>query len=50
MDIYRNGALIAANRTGTTYVDNLGRGGGSRRYQVCNAGTSTCSNTVNVSY
>jgi subtilisin family serine protease len=50
VDIYRNGGLIAGNQSGTTYVDNLGRGGGSRSYYVCNAGTQTCSNTVSVSY
>jgi hypothetical protein len=35
----------------TSFVDSsLGKGGGSRSYQVCNAGTSTCSAVVNVSY
>jgi PKD repeat protein len=48
-DFYRNGAKIATVST-TTYTDNLGRGGGTQTYQVCNAGTTTCSNQVAVSY
>jgi subtilisin family serine protease len=50
VDVKRDGAVIAANRSGTTYQDNLGRGGGSWTYQVCNTGTSTCSNQVTVNY
>jgi len=48
-DVYRGGVRIATV-TGTSYVDNLGRGGGTRTYQVCNAGTTTCSNSVTVTY
>ncbi len=48
-DIFRDGAKIATVSV-TTYKDNLGRGGGTRTYQVCNAGTTTCSNKVTVSY
>lgn len=49
VDVFRNGAKIATvNATG--YVDVLGKGSGSRTYQVCNAGTSTCSATVPVSF
>ncbi len=48
-DVFRNGTKIASVAT-TTYVDNLGRGGGTRTYQVCNANTTTCSPDVTVSY
>lgn len=50
VDVYRSGTRIASNVSGTTYVDNLGKGGGTRTYQVCNAGTTTCSNSVTVTY
>jgi len=48
VNVKRNGATIATV-TATTYVDNLGRGSGSRTYQVCNA-TTTCSNSVTANY
>ncbi|MBA3634274.1 MAG: S8 family serine peptidase [Acidobacteria bacterium] len=48
-DVKRDGTKIATV-SGTTYADNLGRGGGTRTYQVCNAGTTTCSNQVTVTY
>ncbi len=48
-DIFRDGTKIATV-SGTTYQNNLGRGSGTRTYQVCNAGTTTCSNQVTVSY
>jgi hypothetical protein len=50
VDVYRNGGSIATV-TGTTYTDNINaRGGGSYNYQVCNQGTTTCSNVVTVSF
>jgi PKD repeat protein len=48
-DVFRNGAKIATV-SGTTYVDNLGRGSGSATYKVCSAGTTTCSADVSVTY
>ncbi len=48
-DVYRNGAKITTV-SATRYTDNLGKGGGSQTYQVCNAGTTTCSNSVTVTY
>ena len=36
--------------SGTSTTDTLGKGGGTRTYQVCNAGSATCSNTVTVTY
>jgi PKD repeat protein len=49
VNVYRDGAFIATV-SGTTYTDTIGRGSGTRTYAVCNAGTSTCSNSVTVSY
>lgn len=49
--VYRNGALIATTANDGAHTDGpLGKGGGSATYQVCEAGTSTCSNTVTVSW
>lgn len=48
-DVFRNNAKIATV-AGTSYVDNLGKGSGTRTYKVCNAGTATCSPDVTVSY
>ncbi len=50
VDIYRNGAKIVNNKSGTTHQDNLGKGGGSHTYKVCNAGTNTCSPDGTVTY
>ena len=49
VNVKRDGATIATV-SGTGFADALGKGGGSRSYQVCNAGTTTCSPVVNVSY
>lgn len=49
VDIFRDGVRIATI-TGSSYSDDLGRGGGSRTYRVCNAGTTTCSGNVTVTY
>jgi len=47
IDIKRDGSTIATIPNSGTYTDNLGqKGGGSATYQVCEAGTSTCSNTA----
>jgi PKD repeat protein len=51
VDVYRNGALIVTTANDGAYTDNIGnRGGGSYTYQVCEAGTSTCSNQASVSF
>jgi len=45
VDIYRDGVLIATTANSGAYTDNLNqKGGGSATYQVCEAGTSSCSN------
>ncbi|HUF69602.1 MAG TPA: S8 family serine peptidase [Longimicrobiales bacterium] len=51
VDVYRNGALIATTPNGGAFTDNIDqRGGGSYVYRVCEAGTSTCSNDVTVTF
>lgn len=49
-DVYRDGAVVATVG-GSGYTDNTGRkGGGSLQYKVCDAGTSTCTASITVSY
>lgn len=51
VDIRRNGSVVATVSNTGFYTYNTGqRGGGTDTYQVCHAGTSTCSNQVSVSY
>ena len=47
VDIYFDDSPLATSNNDGAYTDNIGtRGGGSHSYQVCEAGTSTCSNIV----
>ena len=49
VDIYRNGVPLTNTANNGAYTDNINaRGSGSYSYQVCEAGTSTCSNTATV--
>ena len=49
IDVYRDGSLVATTANDGAYTDGpVGKGGGSATYQVCEAGTSTCSNIVSV--
>ena len=51
VDIYRNGARIATTANDGLYTDRIsGHGSGSFTYQVCNAGSQTCSNQVTVTF
>ena len=51
VDIYRDGAWIATVANTGSHTDNINRvGGGSYTYYVCEAGTSTCSNEVTVTF
>jgi extracellular elastinolytic metalloproteinase len=51
VNIKRDGATVATTANDGFHTDPLGgKGGGSFSYQVCNAGTTTCSNTVTVSF
>ncbi len=50
VDVYRNNVKITTV-FGTSTADDLGRGGGTVTYRVCNAGgTTTCSPNVTVTY
>lgn len=47
VDIYFDDSPLATSNNDGAYTHNIGtRGGGSHSYQVCEAGTSTCSNIV----
>lgn len=49
VDVYRNGSMVATTANDGEHTDSTGqKGGGSATYQVCEAGTSTCSNDVTV--
>jgi subtilisin family serine protease len=51
VDVYRDGGMIVTTANDGAHTDVTGqKGGGSHSYQVCEAGTSTCSNTVTVSW
>lgn len=51
VDIYRDGALITTTANEGEYRDNIdNRGSETYVYQVCEAGTSTCSNEATVSF
>ncbi|MEX2467698.1 MAG: PKD domain-containing protein, partial [Gemmatimonadota bacterium] len=51
VDIYRNGTVVATTANDGAYTDSINnRGGGSYTYQICEAGTSTCSNEVTVTF
>jgi hypothetical protein len=49
VDVYRNGALLATATNDGTYQDVL-RERGIFTYQVCDAGTTNCSNEVEVRF
>ncbi len=51
VDVKRDGALIATTANDGAYTDNIGqKGGGSYDYEVCEAGTATCSDPVTVAF
>jgi hypothetical protein len=51
VDVYRNGALIVTTRNDGFYTDKIGGPPpGTFTYQVCNAGTQTCSNQATVTF
>jgi PKD repeat protein len=52
VDVKRDGAIVKEDLVDTgAYTDPIdARGGGSYDYQVCEAGTDTCSNTVTVTF
>ena len=51
VDVQRNGATVGTTPNDGEHTINTGiKGGGSAEYRVCNAGTSTCSNSVTVTF
>ena len=51
IDVYRDSALIATTPNDGTYHDSTGDTGRARyTYQVCEAGTQTCSNDAKVRF
>lgn len=47
VDVYRNGTFRTSTVNDGAYTDNTGqKGGGSATYQVCEAGTATCSGEI----
>lgn len=51
VDIYRDGTNIETTVNDGAYTDNIDRrGSGSYTYEVCEAGTSTCSNASTVTF
>jgi len=49
VDIYRDGSLIATTANDGSYTDSTNnRGGATYVYEVCEAGSSTCSNTETI--
>ena len=51
VDVYRNGVVVATTGNDGFYTDSPGgRGHATYTYQVCNAGTNTCSNQATVTF
>ena len=50
VDVFRNGVKITTTANDGAYHETLGKGGGSYTYKVCEAGTSTCSNTSTAAF
>jgi subtilisin family serine protease len=50
IDVYRNGTRIATVANSGAYTDNLGKTKGTYTHQVCEAASTTCSNTVTNSF
>jgi hypothetical protein len=51
VDVYRDGVVLTTTPNDGLYDDSTGTSGqASFMYQVCNAGTQTCSNTVTVNF
>jgi subtilisin family serine protease len=51
IDVFREGSRIATVSNSGSYTDQTNfRGGGSLTYQVCEAGTGTCSNSVTIQF
>jgi hypothetical protein len=51
VDVFRNGIKVATTANDEFYTDPIGgKGGGTYTYKVCEAGTTTCSPDMTVSF
>jgi hypothetical protein len=51
VEVYRDGNSVITTTNDGSYTDNIDkRGGGSYTYQVCEEGTTICSNKATVTY
>lgn len=51
VDVFRNSVKIVTTVNDGAYTDNINRnGGGSYSYQLCEAATTTCSDSVTVTF
>ena len=51
IDVFRNDVKITTTENDGAHTDNIGsRGGGSYVYKICEAGSTTCSNQVTVTF
>jgi hypothetical protein len=50
VDLYRNNTLLLATPNDGAHTDVLAKGTTSVTYKVCNTGTTTCSNTVSITF
>jgi len=51
VDVYRNNAFLVNTQNDGAYTDTInGAGHGTFTYQVCNAGSQTCSNQATVTF
>jgi len=50
VDVYRDGTLLRATRNNGTFNDRVIGLGGASTYQVCETGSTVCSNEVTVTY
>jgi hypothetical protein len=48
--VFRNATLLTTTANDGAYTDSLGKRSGTFTYQVCDAGTFTCSNTASVTF
>ncbi|HEX2121044.1 MAG TPA: M36 family metallopeptidase [Thermoanaerobaculia bacterium] len=50
VDVYRNNVRVTTTANDGAHTDQIGKGGGTLTYRVCEAGTNTCSNNASVSF
>ena len=51
VDIYRNGSYLTTTANDGAYTDSTGvKGGATFTYQVCEEGSSNCSNTITLNW